>query len=173
MGEMAKTVKESSKCIDEYKKMNVELMKQNKTLHNRLNDVVSKYKQLTSYNDQLDHKNLKSVKRMDTLSELCRKLQLKNKDLSEDLKMAKSSLFNQGISLEFKSDKKENSKQKDKENEQSENKIEKTETETEQDVNKDENEEQNGDAEVAVEIDKEQTTKIEETTANTEQAATF
>ena len=47
--EMGKTVKESSKCIDEYKKMNVELMKQNKSLHHKLNDVVSKYRQLNSY----------------------------------------------------------------------------------------------------------------------------
>ena len=48
-GEMGKTVKESSRCIDEYKKMNIELMKQNKQLHQKLNDVMSKYKQLNSY----------------------------------------------------------------------------------------------------------------------------
>ena len=48
-GEMGKTVKESSKCIDEYKKMNIELMKQNKQLHKKLNDMMSKYKQLNSY----------------------------------------------------------------------------------------------------------------------------
>ena len=48
-GEMGKTVKESSKCIDEYKKMNIELMKQNKALHQKLNDVMGKYKQLNSY----------------------------------------------------------------------------------------------------------------------------
>ena len=80
-------------------------------------------------NDQLDHKNLKSVKQMGTLSELCRKLQVKNKELSDDLKMAKTSLFNQGISLQFKSDtvasiKKENVKASDKENEQTENQNE-------------------------------------------------
>merc|ERR1711933_284794 len=103
MGEMAKTVKESSKCIDEYKKMNVELMKQNKTLHNRLNDVVSKYKQLNVYNDQLSAKNGKSEKRMETLSELCRKLQVKNREFCDDLKMAKSSLLQKGVELTFKS----------------------------------------------------------------------
>merc|ERR1712129_73723 len=106
-GEMAKTVKESSKCIDEYKKMNVELMKQNKSLHGRLNEIVSKYRQLNGYNDQLDIKAAKAVKKSETLSELCRKLQMKNKDLSDDLKNAKSSLFNAGIVLEFKSDVKE------------------------------------------------------------------
>merc|ERR1712129_98130 len=106
-GEMAKTVKESSKCIDEYKKMNVELMKQNKSLHGRLNEIVSKYRQLNGYNDQLDVKAAKAVKKSETLSELCRKLQMKNKDLSDDLKNAKSSLFNAGIVLEFKSDVKE------------------------------------------------------------------
>ena len=47
--EMGKTVKESSKCIDQYKKMNVQLMKQNKQLHQKLNDVMGKYKQLNSY----------------------------------------------------------------------------------------------------------------------------
>merc|ERR1712129_35566 len=106
-GEMAKTVKESSKCIDEYKKMNVELMKQNKSLHGRLNEIVSKYRQLNGHNDQLDVKAAKAVKKSETLSELCRKLQMKNKDLSDDLKNAKSSLFNAGIVLEFKSDVKE------------------------------------------------------------------
>eukprot|EP01084_Bolivina_argentea_P278752 476359_1 len=113
-GEMAKTVKESSNCIDEYKKMNIELMKQNKSLHGKLNDVMSKYRQLNSYNDQLDVKNAKGNKRIDTLSELCRKLQVKNKDLTEDLKMAKASLFNQGISLQFKSDVKTVVKRKEK-----------------------------------------------------------
>ena len=50
------------------------------------------------------------MKRIETLSELCRKLQVKNKDLSDDLKMAKTNLFNQGISLQFKSDIKETPK---------------------------------------------------------------
>merc|ERR1712129_682444 len=81
------------------------LMKQNKSLHGRLNEVVSKYRQLNGYNDQLDVKAAKAVKKSETLSELCRKLQMKNKDLSQDLKNAKSSLFNAGIVLEFKSDK--------------------------------------------------------------------
>merc|ERR1712129_437319 len=83
------------------------LMKQNKSLHGRLNEIVSKYRQLNGYNDQLDVKAAKAVKKSETLSELCRKLQMKNKDLSDDLKNAKSSLFNAGIVLEFKSDVKE------------------------------------------------------------------
>ena len=57
-------------------------------------------------------KNAKSSKRIETLSELCRKLQVKNKDLSDDLKMAKTNLFNQGITLQFKSDVKEKSSPK-------------------------------------------------------------
>merc|ERR1711972_1093958 len=57
-----------------------------------------------SYNDQLDLKNRKFSKRSDTLSELCRKLQLKNKDLSDDLKTAKASLTDLGVTLQFKSD---------------------------------------------------------------------
>merc|ERR1712056_162130 len=141
-GDMAKTVKESSKCIDEYKKMNVELMKQNKSLHGRLNEIVSKYKQLNSYNDQLDIRNLKSEKKAETLSELCRKLQVKNKDLSDDLKMAKSSLFNAGVNLEFKSDVKnkteKSAKPKEKESDGGHN-----EQEENQNENKSENEHDN------------------------------
>eukprot|EP01084_Bolivina_argentea_P285043 488725_1 len=57
--QMNKTVKESSNCIDEYKKMNIQLMKQNKSLHNKLNDIMNKYKQLNSYNDTLNLKNNK------------------------------------------------------------------------------------------------------------------
>merc|ERR1719242_1775371 len=108
--------------------MNVELMKQNKSLHNKLNDVVSKYRQLNGYNDQMALKEAKSEKRMETLTELCRKLQVKNKELSDDLKMAKGSLFNQGITLDFKSDmnKKESVEKNDKENQQSGNKDEST-----------------------------------------------
>ena len=67
----------------------------------------------------MDVKNLKSSKRIETLSELCRKLQLKNKDLSDDLKMAKTMLFNQGITLQFKSDIKDSSSPKKKKESQS------------------------------------------------------
>merc|ERR1719242_2717617 len=101
---MDKTVRSSSQCIEEYKKMNTEIMKQNKDLHKRLTEVMGKYKQLNSYNDQLDYQKRKSSKRADTLSELCRKLQVKSKDLSDDLKAAKNYLSSLGITLQFKSD---------------------------------------------------------------------
>jgi len=104
-GDMASTVKESSKCIEEYKKMNVELMKQNKAMHAKLTDVMSKYKLLNGYNDQLDAEKRRMSKRMETLSELARKMQNKNKDLSDDLKQAKTHLFNAGaVDLVWKSD---------------------------------------------------------------------
>jgi len=102
--EMGSTVASSSQCIEEYKKMNAEVMAQNKALHGKLTDVMAKYKVLNSYNDQLDLQNRRASKRTDTLSELCRKLQLKNKDLTEDLKTAKSTLFNLGHAVHFKSD---------------------------------------------------------------------
>ena len=47
--EMGKTVTSSSQCIEEYKKMNTEIMRQNKALHGKLTDVMGKYKQLNSY----------------------------------------------------------------------------------------------------------------------------
>jgi len=102
--EMGSTVKESSSVIGEYKKMNAQLMKQNKLIHEKLTSVMSKYKQLNCYNDELDSRYKNSGKRIETLSELCRKLQVKNKDLMEDVKMAKQNLLEQGVALQFKSD---------------------------------------------------------------------
>merc|ERR1712129_680470 len=64
-----------------------------------------KYKLLNGYNDRADADKRRMSKRMETLSELARKMQNKNKDLSHDLKQAKTRLFNAGaVDLVWKSD---------------------------------------------------------------------
>merc|ERR1719168_138801 len=84
-------LEESSKCVEQYKTYNEKLSKTNQSLKTKEAQSRMKLNKVKAENKDLKKKSHKLDKKVSTLTNLCRDLQAKNKELTQALETDKES----------------------------------------------------------------------------------